>query len=227
MKKLIIFIISVFGLAFSMKAEYSAKYGIFGTIAKASGYFEKNQTSYIIKTYSKTTGFAKTFVDFKNIHISKGIVKNNILIPLTYENIIIRNGKKYKLIYKFDYNKSKIYKTAYKKGELSYKKTLPFFAKNDILTLYFNLPYIMKKNKETFKAIGGDRNSGRVDVEILKKEKITKLKANLYNKIFAGDKGILYLDINTSSWITLKGMVKNVLKIGDLKGKIINFKYNL
>jgi len=220
MKKLIILIISVFSFAFSMKAEYSAKYGWFGEIAKATGYFEKNSTHYLIKTISYTTGFAKKLIDFKNIHISQGVVKNNILIPLTYENIIIRNGKKYRLIYKFDYNNSKIYKTAYKKGKLSYKKTLSFFAKNDILSLYFNLPQIMKKDKATFKAVGGDRHTGRVDVEILKRGKITKLKANLYNKVFAGDKGIVYLDINSSNFVTLKGEVKNVLKIGDVKGKI-------
>ena len=226
MKKIIIFIIAVFGFSFSMQADYIAKYGWFGTIAKASGYFEKNKTNYIIKTFSKTTGFARTFVDFKNYHISKGIVKDNILIPLTYENIIIRNGKKYRLIFKFDYNNSKIYKTKYKEGKLIYKKTLPYFAKNDILSLYFNLPFIMKQNKMTFKAVGGDRHTGRVDVEILKRGKITKIKANLYNKIFAGDKGIIYLDINSSNWVTIKGMVKNVLKIGDLKGKLVSFKYN-
>jgi len=226
MKKLIIFIIAVFGFSFSMQATYIAKFGWFGTIAKAKGYFEKNQTSYIIKTFSKTMGIAKTFVNLKNYHISKGIVKNNILIPLTYENIIIRNGKKYKIIFTFDYNNSKIYKTKYKNGKFLYKETLPYFAKNDILSLYFNLPYIMKKKEQTFKAVGGDRNTGRVDVKILKTGKITKIKGNLYNKIFAGDKGIIYLDINTSNWVALKGMVKNVLKIGDVKGKLVSFKYN-
>jgi len=226
MKKIIIFIIAVFSFSFSMKASYIAKYGWFGTIAKATGYFEKNQTSYIIKTYSETIGFARTFVDFKNYHISKGIIKNNILIPLTYENIIIRNGKKYKLIFEFDYANSKIYKTKYKEGKLVYKKILPYFAKNDILSLYFNLPFIMKQNKMTFKAVGGEKHTGRVDVEILKKGKITKIKANLYNKVFSGDKGILFLNIKKEHWVTIEGIVKNVLKIGDLKGKLVSFKYN-
>ncbi len=54
-------------------------------------------------------------------------------------------------------------------------------------------------------------------------EKGIYLKANLYNKVFSGDKGILYLVINPNNWVTLRGMVKNVLKIGDLKGRLVKF----
>ena len=220
MKKVIFLIIAVFSYSLTLKATYEARYGFFGVVAKATGYFEKNSSNYIIKTFSKTT----KFINFKNYHISQGKVINNILVPSIYKNIIIRGDKKYDLIYKFDYKNRKIYKLKYKDNRLISKKTLPFFAKNDILSLYFNLPLIMKKNKETFKAIGGERHTGRIDIDILKKGKITKIKANLYNKIFAGDKGILYLDINSSNWVTLRGVVKNVLKIGDLKGELVNFK---
>ena len=220
MKKLIILIIAVLSYSFSIKATYIAKYGWFGTVAKATGYFEKNETNYIIKTLSKTT----KFIDFKNQHISEGRIINGILVPLTYKNIIFRGDDRYDLVYTFDYLHKKIYKTKYKNGKFIYKKTLPYFANNDILSLYFNLPLIMKNRHQTFKAIGGERHTGRIDVDILQKGKITKIKANLYNKVFAGDKGILYLDINTSNWVTLKGIVKNVLKIGDLKGRLVDFK---
>ena len=203
-----------------MSATYNAKYGWFGTVGIAKGYFEKNATNYKITTYSQIT----KFIDLKTYYISKGIIKNGILKPLSYENIIIRNRNKYDLIYIFDYKNKKIEKYKYKNGKFMYKRVLGFFAKNDILTLYFNLPKIMTKNKETFYALGGERHTGRVDVEILSKGKITKIRANLYNKVFAGDKGILYLDINTKNWITLKGKVKNVLKIGDLKGRLVDFK---
>ena len=220
MKKLIILIIAVLSYSFSMTATYQAKYGWFGTIGEAQGYFEKNATNYKITTFSKIT----KFIDFKNYHISQGIIKKGILTPLIYKNIIIRGDKKYTLLYRFDYKKKKIYKLKYKNGHLLYKRIMDFFTNNDILTLYFNLPKIMRENKETFYALGGQKHTGRVDVEILSKGKITKIKANLYNKIFAGDKGILYLDIKTSNWVTLNGIVKNVLKIGDLKGKLVDFK---
>ena len=220
MKKLIILIIAVLGYSFSMSADYKAKYGWFGVVAKAKGYFEKNATDYKITTFSQIT----KFIDLKTYYISQGIIKNGVLIPSIYKNIIIRDNKRYDLIYKFDYKNQKIYKFKYKNGKFIYKRTLDFFAKNDILSLYFNIPKIMTKKIETFYALGGERHTGRVDFEILSKGKITKIKANLYNKIFAGDKGILYLDINTKNWVTIKGIVKNVLKIGDLKGKLVDFK---
>jgi len=225
MKIILLLFLVVFSYSFKIEAEYVAKYGWFGTIAKAKGVYEKNKTNYQIKTFTKSTGFAKTIANIKQYYISKGVIKNNILIPKIYKNIIIRNGKKYELVYSFDYNNSKIYKTKYKEGKFIYKKTLPFFAKNDILTLYWNLPKIMKTKKKTFTALGGDKLTGRVDVEIIKQTTSqTYLRVNLYNKVFAGDKGILYLYINNSNWITTKGMVKNVLKIGDLKGEIVNLK---
>ncbi len=222
MKKLIFLIIAVLAYSFSMQATYEARFGWFGVVAKATGYFEKNQTSYIIKTFTKTT----KFINFKNYHISKGRIINGILVPLTYENIIIRGDNKFNLIFTFDYLHKKIYKTKYKNGKFIYKRTLEYFANNDILSLYFNLPLIMKKNKQTFKAVGGDRHTGRIDVEILKKGKIIKIKANLYNKIFVGDKGVVYLDINSSNWVTIDGIVKHVLKIGNLKGRLVSLKIN-
>jgi hypothetical protein len=224
MRILFILIMGILAYSKTMIATYQANYGWFGTIATAKGIFEKNETKYKITASTKTTGVAKTFVDLKQYYISEGNVTNGILKPLIYKNIIIRNGKKYRLIYKFDYKNRKIVKTKYKENKLIYTKTLKFFANNDILTLYFNLPLVMKTDKQTFKALGGERHTGRVDVEILKKGKVTKIKANLYNKIFAGDKGILFLDINSSNWVTIRGMVKNVLKIGDLKGKLVNLK---
>jgi hypothetical protein len=225
MRIILLLFIGIFSLGFEISATYKANYGWFGTIATASGSFKKFNSHYLITTISKTTGFAKKFVNLTQIYQSSGVIKNNILIPLEYKNIIIRNGKQYTLIYSFDYNNSKIYKTKYKDGKFIYKKPLCFFAKNDILTLYWNLPKIMHSNSQTFKALGGERHTGRVDVTILKKSKsITKLKVNLYNKVFAGDKGILFLDVNNSNWVTIKGVVKNVLKVGDVKGEITSLR---
>jgi len=99
------------------------------------------------------------------------------------------------------------------------------------------LPLYLKEKKEkyTFYAVGGSKKNGRVDITFPTKSELEDLKdefktnglyikANLYNKVFVGDKGVLYLVINPNNWVTLAGMVKNVLKIGDLKGKIKEFK---
>jgi hypothetical protein len=223
-----------------MTAQYYAKYGWFGTIAEATGTFEKNETSYQITTVSKALGFAATLSkQMVQTYSSKGIVKNGVLIPEKYISTRKKGTDYYKRIYLFDHINKKIIRLKYKNGVLEANETLPYYTPDDILSLYFNLPHYLKtlphKNLYTFYALGARKKDGRIDVSFPKGTELEKIKdtfdntdgvyikANLYNKVFAGDKGILYLVINPKNWVTVKGMVKNVLKIGDLKGGIKSF----
>jgi len=232
MKKIIIFIIAVFGFSFSMQASYIAKYGWFGTIAKANGYFEKNKTNYVIKTKVEAKGFAAILSKHMvQKYISIGIVKNNKLIPLKYITYRKRGNKEYKRIYIFNHKNKKIIRLNYFNNQFTGKEIYKYYAPQDILSLYFNLPLFLKdKNRiYTFYALGARKKDGRVDVNFCKKNIFKTnicIKANLYNKVFSGDKGILFLNIKKEHWVTIEGIVKNVLKIGDLKGKLVSFKYN-
>ena len=211
-------------------ATYEAKYGFF-TIAKAKGIFEYNSTNYKIFTSMKTLGIAKAFSkNLTQTYSSVGIVKNGILIPKKYITTRKNNTKSYKTIYLFDHKTKKIRKIKYKNGNLELNETFKYYTPNDILSLYFNFPKYLKnlpkKDTYTFYALGARKKDGKIDISIIDAKNNIKLKVNLYNKVFVGDKGILYLTINPTNWVTLKGIVKNVLKIEDLKGKIISFKVN-
>jgi len=210
---------------------YEAKYGIFGTIAIAKGIYELNETNYKIKTFVKAKGFAAILSKhMTQSYTSIGIIKNNKLIPIEYITYRKKGNKEYKRIYLFDHKHKKIERLQYINNKFDGKSIFDYYAPQDVLSLYFNLPLFLKnKNKTyTFYALGARKSDGRVDVNFCKKnifkEKGICIRANLYNKVFAGDKGVLYLLINPKNWVTLKGIVKNVLKIGDLKGKITSFK---
>jgi len=237
MKKLIILIIAVLSYSSSISATYIAKYGLFGTVAKATGFFEKNETDYIIKTHSKLVGIAGVLSHhLQNDYISIGKVKNDILYPTKYITIRKNSKKIVKTIYIF--HKNYIQKIRFKNNKLDLNSTVSYYANQDILSLYFNLQHFIKNfnKKYIFYALGGRHKDGKIEVSFPKGEELKKIqrefdntkgiyiKANLFNKIFAGDKGILYLVINPNNWVTLKGMVKNVLKIGDLKGRLVNIK---
>jgi len=237
MKKLIILIIAVLSYSFSIKATYIAKYGWFGTIAKATGYFEKNETAYIIKTHSQLVGIVGSLSNhLQNDYISIGKVKNGILYPQKYITIRKNSKKEVKTIYIFHQNY--IQKIRYKNNKFDSNSTISYYVNQDILSLYFNLPNFIKDYDKTytFYALGGRHKDGKIEVSFPKGKELEDikntfdnkkgiyLKANLFNKVFAGDKGILYLVINPNNWVTLKGMVKNVLKIGDLKGRLVDFK---
>ena len=234
MRYILLFFIAIFAYSKTITATYVAKYGWFGTIATAKGTYESNETNYKITAIVKTKGIAATLSgDLIQTYTSIGIIKNNILIPEKYIVDIKRGGNDYFRIYLFDHKHKKVFKKRFKNGKLT-KQYPYYYAKDDILTLYWNLPsYIKDTNASfyTFHAVGGSKKNGRVDITFLKGEELNEIKrifdkkgifvkANLYNKVFVGDKGILYLVIDPNSWVTLEGMVKNVMKIGNLKGKI-------
>jgi len=241
MKIFLALILAIFLNAKTMIASYYAKYGIFGTIAEASAIYESNATNYKIFNKVKALGLVATLSKHMvQTYSSIGKVKNGRLIPQAYISTRKKGKDFYKRIYLFDHKNKKITRLKYKNGKLKAKETLPYYTPEDVLSLYFNLPNYLKKipKKEiyTFYALGGRKSDGRIDVTFPKGRELKKvkhtfddekgvyIKANLYNKVFAGDKGILYLVIEPKNWVTLKGMVKNVLKIGDLKGGIKNFK---
>jgi len=230
MRVILLCFLAIFLYSKTLKATYEAKYGWFGTVATATGIFETNETDYKIETIIKTQSIAASLSKhLEQKYISIGTIKNSILIPQKYITNIKRGDNRYKIIYIFNHKNKIITKIKYKNGQLTAKEKFKYYAPQDILSLYFNLPLFLKEKKTyTFHALGARRTDGRVDVNFCDKNIFEKkgicIKANLYNKVFAGDKGILYLLINQNNWVCLKGVVKNVLKIGDLKGRLVKFK---
>lgn len=217
-------IISTFLYSKTYKATYEAKYSFFGTIIKANGIYENNKTNYHIKTILKTTGIAASLSNnLIQSYESIGIIKKNILIPKKFIFFRKNYHKKVVITYLFDYKNRVIKKIKYQNSKFIYDKNLTYFTKNDILTIYFNLPQYINKNKNnyTFYAVEGKKNSGRIDVNIIKdNQNIIIIKANLYNKIFLDNKGIVYLTIDKKYWITQKAIMKNILHLGDVKGEL-------
>ena len=236
MRIIVLLFFIVFLNAKTIVATYEAKYGWFGAIAEAKGIFERNNTNYKITAIVKTKGIAAALSgNLEQKYESIGIIKNGLLIPQKYIVDIKRNGNDYYRIHIFNHQKKEILKIRFKNGKLTRKYKI-HYAPYDVLSLYWNLPKLIKKKKNyTFYAIGGRKKDGRIDISFLENKELKKIKnilkkdglyikANLYNKVFVGDKGILYLVINPKNWVTLAGMVKNVLKIGNLKGYIKSLK---
>jgi len=236
MRYILMFFMIVFAYSKTITATYKAKYGWFGTVAIANAKYIKNDTNYKIIVTMKTKGIVSSMTHHLiETYISEGKIINNRLVPTHYIVDIKKHGDDYYRIYVFDHKNKTVIKKKFANGKLT-KKYKYYYAPDDILSFYWNLPIYLKSKKfvYTFHAIGGRKNDGRIDVTFLTSDELKKLqkkfktkglyiKLNLYNKIFSGDKGILYLVIDPTNWVTISGMVKNVLKIGDLKGKIDKF----
>ncbi len=223
---------------------YDVSFGIFGKIGNAKASLHVKDKRYEIKVVAKSTGFA-AFIsgDRKEVYESRGYVKDGLLVPLEYKktvqnSIVIDNRsaiKKYIKIYKFDHQKRKIVAFKTKIRGKSVSKSIvkvPFYAEDDLLTLFFNFkklfPNLKITEHHTLKAVGADKKTGKIDIYPLKKEEFEGLidtgveglnlfKAVINDKIFSSKKGELYLALD-SEGICQKAVLKDVILFGDIRG---------
>lgn len=233
----LISVLSLFGI--TQKSSYDIKFDIVGTLGNVQMTFVKDHNSYYIRMDAKTVGFAKVLSNGREeIYESKGRIINGILIPKEYKKTKINN--KYKKVKKFtfDHTNKKVflennnYSKSTNKSNNS-KEPYKFYAKNDILSLYFNILELIKtsnKDKMFFNAIGGKKDNGRIDIEKLTGEKrdsaleyldarndLIVLKVTINQKIFSSEKGELLIAIDQKNMCTI-AVLKDVILFGDIKG---------
>ncbi|WP_419764536.1 MAG: DUF3108 domain-containing protein [Arcobacter sp.] len=260
MKKtiLLLSLLSILLNAKTIEATYKISYGIFGELGLAKTTLEIFPNNrYKIKVHAYATGIAKFLSSNKEeFYESYGFVKNNLLIPQKYIAISNNDYKKREKTYLFDYSKNKIFLEKHEKKLITkYDKDLQkqqswvksdskeftkFFASNDLLSLFFNIAHIIpsfeKGNSYALKAIGANKDNGKLDIIIPKKEAYKELEASLntknkkfivsiHQKIFSSSNGELFISLNSEGFCD-KAVLKDVLIFGDITGEMINFKIN-
>ena len=238
----ILFTFSLMGT--TLQSRYKITFGLFGTLGYATTTLNKIDETYYIRMEVKSVGLAKVLSgNRKEIYESRGKVVKGILVPELYKKT--KSNNRYTKIKKFtfDHNNSQVlleknsYNVSTKKSENS-KETYKFYAKNDILTLYFNILELIKTSDSTqmvFHAIGGKKENGRIDIQKLQgeqKEKIEKLlgvdsesilKVTINQKIFSSKNGELFISISTDN-LCSHALLKDVILFGDIKGSKIPLK---
>jgi hypothetical protein len=247
MKKIILSIFLLFSTLcasdYSIDAQYDIYYGFFGSIGEASASLSVENGTYKIKIKAKATGLAKVLSRSRvETFESTGVVKDGVLVPQIFLSRKKREGKTDIKRYLFNYEKKEVHLLSTRirnKKKSDSKKVMPFFAQNDILTLFFNLKHILGKNFETedeikLPTIGASEKNGKIDLrsisgkefdEISKLlEKSEHLLAVVLNqRIFASQKGEMFLNLNDDG-ICTSALLKDVVMFGDIRGKIKNLK---
>ena len=241
MRYFISLLITVLSLyAQKIEAKYDVTYGLFGKVGKSTAKLIKNEKNYKIEIYAKATGLAKILSKGrKERYISEGRVENGVLVPEVFKKIRENETKKDIKIYRFDHEKKKIFvhREIYKEGKLDKRKDefLKFYAKDDILSLFFNIKRFVNFKKSgkkiyNFYAVGGRRGDGLVNIELPTGETLKKVKdileedgiyliVTIYQKIFASKEGKLYIVLNDEG-IAKKAVLKDVIMFGDITGKL-------
>lgn len=235
--------------------SYKITFGIIGEIGVASAKFVTKDDTYLITLEAKTTGIAKSLSgNRKEFFKSEGrVLANGDLLPLKYEHIVTRQKKrsgfvldiskwkkeehKSTKIFVFNHEKKEVKKQKIKsKGGKVYSKNVevePYYAPNDLLSLFFNFKAItqnfqLKKPIKLY-AMGANKKDGRVDVmpvsEALKEEIFGLKAAHIFlaainQPIFASKNGELFVKLDDDG-LCMQALLKDVLFFGDIKGEMI------
>jgi len=241
MKKIVLLMITLLSLqAQTLDVEYKVEFGIFGEIGIAKAKLTKEEGSYEIDIKLDSTGIAQTLSgDRKERHISKGHIEDGKMVSDLYQIIKSHGVYSSNRIYRIDHEHKKVTQQTqkWKKGKLYKDKTVEMddiYAKDDLLTLYFNLDsYIQDKNVSRdyrLHAVGAEKQQGYVDIHIPTKEELPEYKemlgenqawyakAIIHQDIFSSDKGELLLGIGEDG-ITDKAVLKDLIFFGDIRAK--------
>jgi len=233
----LLFLFSGYASAKVTQVNYDMSFGIFGTIGTLKTKLTKKVKTYEIDTKLNVTGLAKYLMDnHTERHISKGHMENGLMVSDLYQTIQEYGNTIVSKEYWIDHKSKNITKRykKWKNGKLvtDKKETLKFYAKDDLLTLYFNLDVAIKGKgkKYLFKAVGLEKQEGEVQITVPSKSEISSYKKDLgetadwyakaliYQKNFRKKKGDILLSVGKDG-IIKKAVIKDVLLYGDAKIK--------
>ncbi len=240
---LIIFITSLMSNDYKIKAEYKITYGVLGSIGDATADLKVEKGTYKIKLKAKARGFVKILSSSRvETHESTGIVKDGKFLPTIFISSKKRGSKTDIKRYLFDHNKKvvKLLQTTIRGDKrVDTKSILPYFAQDDILTLFFNLKYFIgknykPKNGQKLLAVGANKKNGEVLLykadskmykDLLKELKNSEhpLVVVLNQRIFASQKGEMIINLN-SDGICTSALLKDVVMFGDIRGELVSLE---
>jgi hypothetical protein len=227
-----------------ISADYDVSYGVLGKVGSAHATIFIEEGTYNIRVEARGVGLANFFSrGRKEIYESTGLVKEGKLLPTLFVKEKSWGDKRERKRYFFYHDKKEIsvIKTAFNGGrESESREILPYYAKNDILSLFFNLASLIGENlqpstRKKIVAVGANKKDGvltiqtpegnmRHEIETLLKRDDHLLIVILNQKLFSSKRGELFININNQG-ISDRVILKDVLMYGDLVGNIKNLKF--
>ncbi len=246
MLRISLLLISFISLFFSVllhaeeiAADYRVEYGIFGQVGKAHAILRTDDTYYMIDANVSTLGIAKTVTDdLQERHISKGHISKGFLVTDMYQMIKSFGPYTSTTIYRVDH-KTKRLTRQYKKWKydqqiINATEKLEYYAKDDLMTFFLNLPVHIKEKyrpkKYQFKAVGEDRKNGRVDITIPSGKVLKEIidfvgegqegdwysRVVMYRKLYHSKQGELDVRIGKEGLVE-KAVLKDLIFFGDVR----------
>lgn len=220
-------------LAKVTQLDYTATFGIFGTVGTLKNTLTQDSKTYKIETTVIVEGLAKVLMRNPTEHyVSKGHMENGLMVPDSYTMVSAKKDKKVSKEYQINHKKKYVTKRyrKWRDGKLITDRTekLDFYAKDDLLTLYFNLGNAVKQKGKTyhFKAVGLEKQDGKVQITVPNDSQAASYindlglgikiyaKALIHQKNFRKKKGDILLGVAEDGFIS-KAVIKDILLYGD------------
>jgi hypothetical protein len=221
-----------------IEADYSVEFGIIGEVGKVHATLTSDDRHYVIDANVSALGIAKAVTNnLKERHISKGHVVKGLLVSHMYQMIKSYGEYTSTTIYRVDHKKKKLTrqykKWKYDKLIIDRKMTLDYYGKDDMMTLFLNLPKHIKDKqtpkKYRFKVVGADRKNGRVDITIPSQQSLKKMKdfvgkgnagdwystVVMHRKLYQSSQGELDMRIGQEGQLE-KAVLKDLIFFGDV-----------
>lgn len=235
---------TLFGFDFkSITAHYQVSYGIVGKVGHANASIQIDSGTYKIRIEAEGDGIVKFFSKHrKEVYESTGIIKNGTLLPTLFVKNKSWGEKEERKRYFFHHDRKSvsIIKTSVAGGKVTEsQELLPYYAKDDILTLFFNLKKLIgssiyPEEKVTLHAVGANKKNGTLTMQTPQGKSRTEISkllgvdndmliVVLHQKIFSSQKGEFFMHIGKEG-VCDKVMLKDVILYGDLVGKAENIK---
>jgi len=243
MKAIKLFLIPLWLFSIELKdttINYKVSYGFFGELARSKLTLRVDNDRYRIDAEAYPVGVASSMLkERKDTFSSRGYIENSTLKPTIFKNFSKSNERISKKVYKFDHKKESVhYNREKSKKKYNWKlkttsKENPFYSKNDIFTLFFNImdqiPKLPTDKKNRFVVVGANSKTGALDIVLptgkseksirkllgAKKEELV-LKIFINRKILSSSSGELYVALDKDGYCS-SAILKDVLLFGDLK----------
>lgn len=236
--------------------RYDVTFSLFGKIGEANINMECDKGRYHLHADGRLTGLAASVgKNLKESHDSYGTIVDGLFVPERYVRVRIKEGRRDETVYTFDSERREITKrrvreravlrshfdiatmSAVQETEIETSDTtelLPYYAKNDLLSLLFNVRRLIVSMPEGSQRISYTAGTNNEKGEVLignpgdrKRARLKELMPNnedrlvtvLINQdIFESDRGELLLNLDCDYLIS-DAMLRNVVLFGDIHAK--------
>lgn len=247
---LILWVVCSFSAVKNLEGVYKIEYGIFGKLGQADAKISVDKNNdYEIKAKAYATGLARVLSgNLVEDYISRGKYVDNSYRPDYFKKVRKKRENLLIVEFFFDHKNKKIIKKEYKKEkkrkpitdishieyefvESKKEEVLPFWTKEDILSLFFNVKHyidgLSKGSTKIVSAVGAsDKREGKIDIIIPDQIRYNKINeylekngeiliVKIYKKIFASKQGEFFISLDNEG-LCDKSVLKDVLFFGDI-----------